>query len=83
MSKGPIAPKSLEGGKQWFDVRDWGVDGKGWTDTERYFDRLPGRAKDLVPEPVWNLSRQSAGMSVQFQTDATAISARWTLYTDQ
>ena len=63
----------------WHDVRDWGVEGRGFTDTARYFDRLPARAEGLVREPVWNLSRHSAGMSVQFETDATTIRARYRL----
>lgn len=60
---------------QWFDVRDWGVEGKGFTDTESYFDRLPGRAKGVVRDAVWNLSRHSSGMMVRFRTDATVIHA--------
>jgi lysophospholipase L1-like esterase len=64
---------------KWHDVRDWGVEGKGWQDTERCFDRLPARAKTLVRKPVWDLSRHSAGMCARFETDATALSARWTL----
>jgi hypothetical protein len=59
----------------WHDVRDWGVEGKGWTDTLKYFDRLPARAENKVPKPVWSLSRNSAGMLVRFKTDATEI---WT-----
>ncbi|WP_437228146.1 SGNH/GDSL hydrolase family protein [Planctomicrobium sp. SH661] len=59
----------------WYDVRDWGVEGKGWQDTEKFFDRLPARAKGVVPDPVWNLSKDSAGMLVRFQTDAPTI---WT-----
>lgn len=57
----------------WHDVRDWGVEGKGWTDTEKYFDRLPAKAKGVVRDAVWSLSRHSAGMLVRFQTDATEI----------
>ncbi|WFB35840.1 SGNH/GDSL hydrolase family protein [Kiritimatiellota bacterium B12222] len=63
----------------WYDVRDFGVEGKGWTDTECYFDRLPARAKTLLPEHLWNLSRSATGMSVRFETDAPCIDARWTL----
>lgn len=58
----------------WHDVQDWGVEGKGWDDTEKYFDRLPARAKGVVRDAVWNLSRHSAGMLTRFRTDATAIS---------
>ncbi len=59
----------------WHDVRQWGVEGKGWdqSETERYFDRLPKRAKGVVPDAVWNLSRDSAGMLTRFRTDADEI----------
>ena len=60
---------------QWRDVREWGVEGKGWaeSETEKYFDRLPARAQKTVRPPVWSLSRHSAGMAVRFRTDAAAI----------
>ena len=60
----------------WYDVREWGLEGRGFNDTEKYFDRLPARAKGAVRNVVWNLSRHSAGMMVQFRTDATAIHAQ-------
>ncbi len=61
----------------WHDVRDWGVEGRGWNDTEKYFDRLPARAKGKVRPAVWNLSRHSAGMLVRFRTDSTSIHAHY------
>ena len=61
----------------WYDVQLLGVEGKGWDDTESYYDRLPARAKDLVREPVWNLSRNSSGLCVRFLTDAEEIRAAW------
>jgi hypothetical protein len=67
----------------WHDVRDWGVEGKGWSDTKRYFDRLPGNAEGVVRPPVWELSRHSAGMTVRFTTDAPAIHVRYALLSDQ
>lgn len=57
----------------WHDVQEWGLEGRGFSDTEKYFDRLPARAKGVVREAVWSLSRHSAGMMVLFRTDATAI----------
>jgi hypothetical protein len=75
--------KKLEAGEtdnlRWHDIRDWGIEGKGWQETERFYDRLPAKAKGKVRQPVWDLSRHSAGMCVRFETDATALSARWTL----
>ena len=64
----PAEPKIV-----WYDVREWGVEGKGWSDTEKYFDRFPARAKETLRPAVWGLSRHSAGMMVRFRTDATTI----------
>ena len=52
----------LKGEINWFNAKDIGVEGKGWTDTKRYFDRLPRKAEGIVRDPVWDLSRHSAGM---------------------
>ena len=57
----------------WHDVQEWGVEGKGWDDTAKYFDRLPARAEGVVRDAVWGLSRHSAGMLARFRTDATSI----------
>jgi len=73
-----VKPK-LEDALAWRDVRDWGVEGRGWSDTERYFDRFPRKAKGVVRDAVWSLSRHSAGMCCRFETDATAIWARYEL----
>jgi hypothetical protein len=73
-----IEPK-IEADLAWHDVRAWGVEGRGWSKTERYFDRLPAKAKGVVRDAVWNLSRHSAGMCARFSTDATAIWARYEL----
>ena len=63
----------------WFDIKNLGVEGKGWTETEAFFDRLPKKAKGVVRPPVWSLSKQSAGIAVRFVTNATAIKAKWEL----
>jgi len=76
---GPPLSPTIEDNIAWYDVRDWGVEGKGWSENERYFDRLPAKAKDTVRSAVWNLSRHSAGMLVRFETNATAIHARYSL----
>ena len=61
----------------WFDIRQLGVEGKGWRDTKAPFDRLPAKAEGKVRGAVWSLSRNSAGMHVRFVTDATTLQARW------
>jgi len=64
---------------QWHDARELAVEGKGWTDTKSFYDRLPARAENRVRPDVWSLSHDSAGMSVRFVSDATTITARWNL----
>jgi hypothetical protein len=68
---------------KWFDVREWGVEGKGWTDTLRYYDRLPGRAEKAVRPEVWALSRSAAGMCCGFVTDSPRIWCRWKVQNQQ
>lgn len=77
-----VSPK-IEGEMAWYNVQDWGVEGKAWKDTKRYYDRLPAKADGVVRKPVWSLSRHSAGMVVRFKTDAPAIFARYTLLSDK
>lgn len=65
----------------WQNVCDLGVSGRGWggSDLAHPFDRLPPRAEGLVSAAVWELSRQAAGMWVDFTTAAGTIHARCVL----
>ena len=64
---------------RWYDIAQLNLEGRGWTQTEAFYDRLPAKAKGVVRDPVWKLSRDSAGMCVRFISDATSIQARWTV----
>ena len=64
---------------KWFKAKNLGVAGKGWLETEHFFDRLPSGAKNSVRNVVWDLSRMPAGITVHFKTDATMIRAKWQL----
>nr|WKN38878.1 SGNH/GDSL hydrolase family protein [Tunicatimonas sp. TK19036] len=46
---------------------------------ENPYDRLPASYQEKVREPVWNLSKSSAGLSVRFLSNSSSISAKWTL----
>lgn len=71
---------SLAAGKtNWVDIRTLGVEGRGWTNTHAFYHRLPAKAAGMVPPPVFNLSKHSAGMLVRFVSDAQTIQARWSL----
>ena len=63
----------------WYDVKELGVEGKGWSDTKKFFDRLPSKAEGLVRDRVWDLSRDSAGMCFRFVSDSPNIYVRYEL----
>lgn len=44
---------------------------------EGFYHRLPARAKDVLRKRVWDLSRQTAGESICFSTDAKEIRVRY------
>jgi len=46
------------------------------------FDRFPKSMKEAVREPVWNLSKNSAGVTVSFLTDSPTIKVKWTVLND-
>jgi len=49
---------------------------------ESPYDRLPISYKDKVREPVWDLSKASAGITVRFHSNSTSISLKWTILND-
>lgn len=63
----------------WQDLRSFGLRGQGWSATAHPYDRLPAHAEAIVPEWVWDLSRQSTGMYVDFRSNAPELHARTVL----
>jgi hypothetical protein len=49
---------------------------------ESSYDRLPLSYKDKVRQPVWNLSKNSAGITVSFHSNSSEIHLKWTLLND-
>lgn len=73
--------KQTVNGLDWYDVTQWGVEGRILPDQERqqWFDRLPASAQKSVTKAVWSLSRDSAGMMVRFETDSPSIHVHYKL----
>ncbi len=67
--------KNASGEIDWYDVTDWGVEGRILPSEERksWFDRFPASAEGMVTGSVWSLSRDSAGMVARFKTNAKSI----------
>lgn len=63
----------------WRDARDVGVVGQGWPSESEPFTRLPDRARGVVGDNVWKMSRWPAGLAVVFATDAPEVHVRWLL----
>ncbi len=74
-----LVPIESDSSLSWYDIRDLGIEGKGWYETGREFERLPAKAEGVVPKNVWILGHNTSGLNVKFVTDATEIHARWTL----
>ena len=54
------------------------IEGQGWPKNAiAIYDRLPVKAKGMVREPVWNLSKHAPGLSIRFKSNAKDILIRY------
>ncbi|ANH82682.1 acetylhydrolase [Niabella ginsenosidivorans] len=62
---------------KWYDPLNAGepvIQNQGWTkEIGKTFTRLPARAEEKVRKPVWELSQNTAGLSIHFYTNAPEI----------
>ena len=49
---------------------------------ENKYDRLPASYKEIVRKPVWDLSKNSAGLSIRFLSNSSVITVKWELLND-
>ena len=72
---------SLTAQYKWFNPQKESfpvVRGQAWQeDPAGFYTRLPQRAKDKVRKAVWDLSLQSAGLSIAFRSNAPGIKIRY------
>lgn len=65
---------------KWVDALSLGVHGRAFPkDSETPYDRLPKEAHGVVREPVWSLSRCTAGFYVPFTTNSAVVAVNYTL----
>ncbi len=61
-----------------FDGNTPCIDGRGWNkEIGNNFHRFPDRAKKVMRDPVWSLSRNSTGLSIRFITNAPEITVKY------
>lgn len=51
--------------------------------SEKGYQRLPQRYESKVRKEVWELSQNSAGISLRFSSDARTMKIKWTLQTNE
>ncbi len=61
----------------YYDADQFPLIGKTSDETETRYERLPTYLKDVCRPPVWNLGKNTSGLAVRFNTNSTAISAKW------
>ncbi len=74
----PAGENELEN-LSWHDISKWGVEGRGWENTEKFFHRLPSLARETVDPRVWSLSQCTSGMTVRFISESPFIHIRYRL----
>lgn len=61
----------------WYNANELTIEGKGWENTEDFYNRLPAKAKGIVRAPVWELSKFPTGISIHFSTNTSSLSVKW------
>jgi len=56
--------------------------GKGYTDTQTAYERLPAYLEGKTRPALWSLSKNCSGLAVRFRTNSTVIAAKWELTGD-
>jgi lysophospholipase L1-like esterase len=62
---------------KYVDAAIFPVIGKGFTDTQTRYERLPARLENVTRQPVWNLSKNCSGLAIRFRTNSPVIAAKW------
>ena len=70
-------PEYLEAQLKYYDAAKFPLYGKATKNTENRYERLPDSLKHVSRKPVWNLSRNSAGLAIRFCSNSTTIATKW------
>ncbi|MCX6139173.1 MAG: SGNH/GDSL hydrolase family protein [Ignavibacteriales bacterium] len=69
---------------QYYGRESFLIEGTALVDSEKEnsYDRLPLSYKEKVRKQVWDLSKASAGLSIRFFSNSTALKVKWELLND-
>ena len=68
---------SLQAQLTYHDASRFPILGKATQDTETRYERFPDSLKNISRPPLWNLSRNSAGLAIRFRSNSTRIALKW------
>ncbi len=71
------APKAVTEDYDWRDGATLKLEGRGFPNAEKPYNRLPEKWKDAVPSAVWKLSQTSIDINARFVTDSKEVVVRW------
>lgn len=67
-------------GVKWIDGRYLPIEGRAFTDTEHYYDRLPAGVTTNVNAGVRSMKHHTSGLQFRFRTDARQLALKWIPY---
>ena len=69
---------------KFFGIESFLVEGSSFNSSlkDSPYDRLPLGSKNLVRKEIWDLSKNSAGISIRFITNSSFIAVKWLLLND-
>ena len=70
-------PPAVTENYDWRDGAALQLEGRGFPNAEKPYNRLPEKWKDVVPKSVWNLSQTSIDINARFVTDSNEVVVRW------
>jgi len=65
---------------KWIDGECLPIEGRAYSDTEHYYDRLPACVTTNVNEGVRSMKHHTSGMQFRFVTDSTELTFKWVPY---
>lgn len=71
--------KAVSADYDWIDGATLKIDGRGFDAPDEPYVRIPVRFEGKVPKAVFEMGRQSTGMSIRFKTTSRKLVVRWTL----
>jgi len=62
---------------KYVEAKTFQIIGKGFSDTQTMYERLPASLEGKTRPPVWSLSKNCSGLAIRFRTNSPIIAAKW------